>query len=104
MKLRAGGLRDISKVRAEIINEWIGGVFMAKRRMSVKFAIAHVLLFDMRVGERWTAKRIARKAEEYLNQHIHINPNSASSLMRALFKAGKIHADTKGLWEYWREE
>lgn len=90
MKLHAGGVKDITRRQMDLINEWIGDTFMSQRRMSVKFAVAKVLLFDMGYNEGWTAAQISKKAESYLAQSIIVNPNSASSILNAFINAGKV--------------
>jgi hypothetical protein len=84
-------MRNVSRPEAEMLNEWLGPIFMSERRMSVKFAVAAVLVLHLPFGAERSANSIAMLAtEHYLPNHIDLSPSSAGSILKILARHGLV--------------
>lgn len=78
-------MQNLTTAQIEAVNEYLGDIFMSRRRLPVKLALGAVMLFDCRLGEGYSANEIAHKCLRYINKNMSVTANSVSGFLKVMF-------------------
>jgi hypothetical protein len=89
-QVRRTTMHDLSPSQIRQVNEYLGDIFISRRRMQVKLAVGAVLLYEYEVGEPFSSATIANKCLRYINKNISVSSNSVSGFLKVMFSKGLL--------------
>ena len=99
--IRLRTMQNVSAGQIEAVNEYLGDIYMSRRRLPVKLALGAVILFDCRLGEPYSANEIAHKCLRYINKNMSVTANSVSGFLKVMFTHGLVGYEQQHRGRVW---